>query len=231
MNDITMHDAFILQSCEGKQVPRRAVTLGAGAIWVHAYDAVTTKGGHYVQGGGCTTVGVGPDSKRRLRKFLQALWPRGSGLTGGRSCNCRWQDSDCKCVTNPDLLWALKGGGGGSFGVVSKVTLRVRELPEFFGAAIFTIRAASDDAFRRLLHQFFSLYRASLFNDHWGEQAHINTDNSLTISMVSYGLDGEQARKIWQPFLDWVTSSPNVYTLKASPIIASIPARSWWDAA
>ena len=30
----------------------------AGAIWLHVYDAVTTKAGRYVQGGGCTTVGV-----------------------------------------------------------------------------------------------------------------------------------------------------------------------------
>jgi FAD/FMN-containing dehydrogenase len=32
--------------------------------------------------------------------------------------------------TNPDLFWALKGGGGGSFGVVTKLTLRLHELPE-----------------------------------------------------------------------------------------------------
>jgi hypothetical protein len=81
------------------------------------------------------------------------------------------------------------------------MTLRVRELPEFFGGAIFTVKAASDDAFRRLLHQFFGLYRSSLFNDHWGEQARINPDNSLTISMVSCGVDSAQAKKVWQPFL------------------------------
>jgi FAD/FMN-containing dehydrogenase len=28
------------------------------AIWLHVYDAVTTMAGRYVQGGGCTTVGV-----------------------------------------------------------------------------------------------------------------------------------------------------------------------------
>lgn len=35
-----------------------AVSVGAGAIWMQAYDAVTTRGGRYVQGGVCTTVGV-----------------------------------------------------------------------------------------------------------------------------------------------------------------------------
>ena len=38
--------------------PARAVTVGAGAIWAHVYDAVTTRAGGYVQGGGCMTVGV-----------------------------------------------------------------------------------------------------------------------------------------------------------------------------
>jgi FAD/FMN-containing dehydrogenase len=49
--------------------------------------------------------------------------------------------------TDPDLFWALKGGGGGSFGVVSKVTLRVHDLPEFFGVANFTVKANSDDPY------------------------------------------------------------------------------------
>ena len=33
--------------------------------------------------------------------------------------------------TNPDLFWGLKGGGGGSLGVVTQLTLRTRDLPEF----------------------------------------------------------------------------------------------------
>jgi FAD/FMN-containing dehydrogenase len=42
---------------------------------------------------------------------------------------------------NSDLFWALKGGGGGSYGVISKVTLRLHELPEFFGAVSLTMQA------------------------------------------------------------------------------------------
>jgi hypothetical protein len=58
------------------------------------------------------------------------------------------------------------GGGGGSLGVVTKVTLRTRELPAFFGGVFATIKAASDAAFRRLIGQFMSFYGESLFNPH-----------------------------------------------------------------
>ena len=131
--------------------------------------------------------------------------------------------------TNPDLFWALKGGGGGSYGVVTKLTLRVHNLPEFFGAAFFTVKAVSNDAYRRLIRQFVSFYRDHLFNHHWGEQAHFNTDNELGIRMVSYGLDTEQAKQVWQPFLDWVARSSQDYSLKWPVVIASQPARRWWD--
>jgi FAD/FMN-containing dehydrogenase len=33
--------------------------------------------------------------------------------------------------TNPDLFWGIKGGGGGSLGVVIRLTLRTHSLPEF----------------------------------------------------------------------------------------------------
>src|SRR5208282_837420 len=58
MHDVETHEAFVPQGCGGTHAPQRAVTVGAGTIWMQAYDAVTTKAGAYVQGGGCTTVGV-----------------------------------------------------------------------------------------------------------------------------------------------------------------------------
>ena len=45
---------------EGSREPRRCRPLLSrrGAMWVDAYEAVTTRRDRYVQGGGCTTVGV-----------------------------------------------------------------------------------------------------------------------------------------------------------------------------
>ncbi|KZC34781.1 hypothetical protein RHOFW510R12_32285 [Rhodanobacter sp. FW510-R12] len=58
LNQVNLHDAFVPQGCAGHLAPQAAASVQAGAMWIDAYDAVTSRGGRYVQGGGCTTVGV-----------------------------------------------------------------------------------------------------------------------------------------------------------------------------
>jgi FAD/FMN-containing dehydrogenase len=230
MNDIAIQDAFVPQGCDGVQPPQRAVTLGAGTIWMQAYEAVTTRGDAYVQGGGCTTVGVaGLIQSGGFGSFSKHYGLAAAGLLEAEVVTADGKLRIANACTNPDLFWALKGGGGGSFGIVGKLTLRVRELPEFFGGAIFTVKAPSETTFRGLVRRFVSFYREQLFNDHWGEQVRVQPDNSLAVSMVSHGLDTDQAIKIWQPFLDWLNRSKGAYTIAGPTIIGSLPARSWWD--
>ena len=45
MHDVSIQEAFVPQGCGGKQAPQRAVACGSGAIWMQAYDAVSTKAG------------------------------------------------------------------------------------------------------------------------------------------------------------------------------------------
>lgn len=230
MHDVSMQEAFVPQGCGGKQPAQRAVTCGSGAIWMQAYDAVTTKAGAYVQGGGCTTVGVaGLVQSGGFGSFSKHYGTCAAGLLEAEVVTADGKIRTANACTNPDLFWALKGGGGGTFGVVTRVTLRVRELPEYGGGAIFQVKASSDDAFRQLLRYFVGFYRENLLNDHWGEQAHIGSDNVLGLRMVSLGLSSEVARKVWQPFLDWIARSPGAYTVEPGIILGSMPARHWWD--
>jgi len=230
MNDIATHTAFVPQGCAGTLPPQPAVTLGAGTIWMQAYDAVTTRGGKYVQGGGCATVGVaGLMLGGGFGSFSKHYGLAAGSLLEAEVITAAGRIRIANACTNPDLFWALKGGGGGTFGVVSKLTLRLHDLPEFFGVANFTVKAASDEAYRRLIREFVSFYQEHLFNDHWGEQARVGPDNSLVISMLSQGLDTERATKVWQPFLDWVARSPQAYALEGRLVIGSIPARHMWD--
>ncbi|HEY3971965.1 MAG TPA: FAD-binding protein [Candidatus Sulfotelmatobacter sp.] len=230
MHDITMHEAFVPQGCRAGHSPQRAVAIGSGAIWMQAYDAVTTKGGGYVQGGGCTTVGVGGlVQSGGFGSFSKHYGTAAAGLLEAEVVTADGKVRIANACQNSDLFWALKGGGGGTFGAVSKVTLRVRELPEFWGAAILTVKAASDDAFRRLLRYFVGFYREHLFNDHWGEHARITSGNVLDLLMVCHDLSTEEVKKLWQPFLNWVALSPGAYTIEGQPIFGSMPARHWWD--
>ena len=230
MHDITIHDAFVPQGCEHTLQPHPAVTFGAGTIGMQAYDTVTTKAGKYIQGGGCTTVCLtGLIQSGGFSSFSKHYGTAAGSLLEAEVVTAEGQIRIANSCTNPDLFWALKGGGGGTFGVVSKLTVCLHDLPEFFCPVSFKIKAASDDAYRRLIRQFVTFYREHLFNEHWGEQAHVNPDNTLTIRMLSWGLDQDQAKKIWQPFLDWVADSPRDYAHEERINFASIPARHYWD--
>jgi hypothetical protein len=114
---------------------------------------------------------------------------------------------------------------------VTRLTLRTRELPEYFGIVHGTIRTHSDDAFRRLTTRFLAFYRDQLFNPHWGEQVHFGPKNTLELGMVFQGLNRQEAEATWRPLLDWVAGAPEDFTLDAPVAILDIPARHLWNAA
>lgn len=209
-----------------------AVTLGSGVIWLHAYDAVTTQHGRYVQGGGCATVGVaGLISSGGFGSFSKRYGTAASSLLEAEVVTADGKIRTVNAVSDPDLFWALKGGGGGTFGVITKIKLRLHDLPEFFGGAGGTIKASSDEAYRRLVARFVEFYRARLFNEHWGEQVTFTPQNELDITMVFQGLDSARAQSVWNEFFGWVKESPNDYTFTKPPLVLAGPARHWWDAA
>ena len=232
MRAIEMHDGFTPQGGEGRQAARPAVTVGAGAIWMHVYDAVTTRGGRYVQGGGCATVGVaglvlgggfGSFSKRygnAAGSLLQAEVVTADGAV--RVVNA---------YREPDLFWALKGGGGGSFAAVASVTLETHPLPEYFGVVFANINTHSPEAFRQLIARFVAFYAQTLLNEHWGETVSLRADGTLRISMMFQGLSRDQAAAMWQPFFDWVSSAASGCSLASSPQILAAPAQRLWDPA
>ena len=230
MDTITLHDAFVGVGCATTHAPQPAATIGPGAIWMHTYQAVTTKGGRYVQGGGCATVGVaGLIQSGGFGSFSKNYGTAAAGLLEAEIVTADGTVRIANACTNPDLFWGLKGGGGGSLGVITRLTLRTRELPEFFGAAFGTIKATSDDAFRRLIRRFVAFYADALFNRHWGESVTFRPDNRIQFHMVFQGLDQRQADSVWRPLLDFATASPHDFTLEPAPRMVAVPAKRFWD--
>lgn len=229
MNKVTTHDAFVGQGCAGRIAPVPAVSTEAGALWIDLYDAVTAKGGRYVQGGGCMTVGVaGLVLGGGFGSYSKRFGSAAAGLIEAEIVTADGHVRVVNACSEPDLFWALKGGGGGTFGVVTRLTLRTHELPKYFGGAGGKVTAHSDAAFALLVERFIAFYRDKLFNPHWGEKVHFQPDNTLEFNMACEGLDSAQVAEIWRPFIDWVKARPQDFTATSLWSVA-LDARSQWD--
>ena len=229
MRQVSVHDAFVPRGCAAPPAAVPAVSLGAGTRWIEAYEAVTVKSGRYVQGGGCTSVGAAGG-------FMQGggfgSWSKKYGIAAASLLEAEVVTADGKLriangCQDQDLFWALRGGGGGTFGIVTRVTLRTHPLPEFFGALQGSIAAKDDAAFRELLERFVGFYRESLSNEHWGEQVKVRRNNSLELSLVFEGMTAKEAGKAWQPLREWVERSPDKFTMKAD--FVEVPGQRMWD--
>ncbi len=230
MNEVTLHEAFVARGCSETQAPQPAVTIGAGALWMHVYDAVTTKGGRYVQGGGCATVGVaGLIQSGGFGSFSKNYGTAAAALLEAEVVTADGAVRIANACTNPELFWGLKGGGGGSLAVATRVTLRTRHLPEYFGGVFATIQAASDAAFGRLIREFMGFYSQHLFNRQWGETVSFRPDNTLSIRMVFQGMDRRQAARVWEPFFQWMAAAPEHLKVTSPTVVVDIPARHFWD--
>ncbi len=231
MSAITLHDAFVGAGCDGKAAPQAAVSVEAGAIWGHVYQEVMVKAGRYAQGGGCITVGVaGFLNGGGFGSLSKQFGIGAASLIEAEVVTADGEVRLANACTNPDLFWALKGGGGG-FGVVTRVTLRTHVLPDTIGAVFAAIRAKSDDAWRRLVAKTVDFYHQALFNPHWGEQLRFQPGNVLAIQMVFQNLSQPEAEALWRPFFDWVGSAPQDFDIVMKPQIFAAPGRVFWDPA
>jgi FAD/FMN-containing dehydrogenase len=230
MNAVTLHDAFVGVGCVGRYAPRPAVTIEAGALWGQVYDAVTTRTGRYVQGGGCFTVGVaGLIQSGGFGSFSKTYGLAAASLLEAEVVTADGAVRIANACANPELFWGLKGGGGGSLGVVTRLTLQTHDLPATFGAVFATVKANSDAAFRRLIGRVVQFYAEELFNPHWGEQIAFRPGRVLGVAMVFQGIDQRQAEAIWRPFFDWVSIARQDFSMLAEPIVLAAPARNFWD--
>lgn len=101
-----------------------SATIGAGAKLVDIYDQLGSKG-VCIPAGSCPTVGIGGLTlgggigivDRAYGLTCDNLISAEVVLADGRVIQCDRQN-------HPDLFWALRGGGGGNFGVVTQFTFK-----------------------------------------------------------------------------------------------------------
>ncbi|XGB23336.1 FAD-binding protein [Streptomyces sp. II-2-2-2] len=194
MNQVELHDAFVAYNARPGTAPQPAVSVGAGAMWIDAYDAVTTRGGRYVQGGGCTSVGVtGLVTGGGFGSFSKAHGTAAASLLEAEIVTADGQIRIVNADNDPELFWALKGGCAASFGIVTRMTLRTHALPDTFGGVSCQIQASDDASWQALAAEMLRFYRDMLCNAHWGEQITFTDTRRLSVSMVFQGLSRDAA--------------------------------------
>jgi FAD/FMN-containing dehydrogenase len=104
--------------------------VGAGALLADVYTKLAAANVS-IGGGSCATVGV----TGLTLGGGQGVLSRAYGLTCDQlsSIDIVTADGQARTVdanTNADLFWALRGGGGGSFGAVTALTFKVKPAPQ-----------------------------------------------------------------------------------------------------
>jgi FAD/FMN-containing dehydrogenase len=120
-----------LRNLRSISVNRRArtATIGAGAQLIDVYRALAAHG-VTIPAGSCPSVGIGGHA---LGGGM-GLAGRAFGLTTDNLLEAKIVTADGRLRTvnrhtDPDLLWALRGGGGGNFGIVTQLQFRVHQIP------------------------------------------------------------------------------------------------------
>lgn len=127
LKGIRFYQRFMPKGAASTQSIGPVVTIGAGTMHWELYESCV-KEGYIVVGGECPTVGIGGGFL--LGGGVSRFLNHAKGLAVDNVVEFEMVTADGVLVTankhqNADLFWALRGGGGGTYGVVTRVTLLV----------------------------------------------------------------------------------------------------------
>ncbi len=133
----------------------RTARAGGGLTW-GALDAATQEHGLAVTGGRVSTTGVAGLALGSGSGWLE----RSLGFTCDSLLSAQVVTADGRTVTasaleNPDLFWALRGGGG-NFGIVTEFTLQLHPIGPIVLAGLLMYPAAMAGAVVRFWRDFMS---------------------------------------------------------------------------
>jgi hypothetical protein len=102
--------------------------------------------------------------------------------------------------TNSDLFWALRGGGGGTYGVLTSVTYQTHpSLP--ISGSFFLSNITNTTSAKTLISEFVRI-NPSLSDAGWGGYGFFSADALLTF-MIAPNVSMEQANATWSPFFEF----------------------------
>ncbi|MCO5585733.1 hypothetical protein L7F22_039669 [Adiantum nelumboides] len=228
MKNITFQENFNPTGCD-EDVIFPAVTVQSGTQWGELYAAAEAKnlvvvgamsasvstGGGFLQGGGHSP----------LSPFL--------GLAADNVVEMKVVTADGNLQTanacqNRDLFWALRGGGGGTFGVVISCTHIT--YPPLLNVVNVHFKASSSNVtlFEELLANFVYLQSSLSEDNFWAGYSYItsNPKPSLTINYLVPNCNTSIAQESFQSLINFTSQYPDEIVVNMT--INAFPSFGTW---
>ncbi|KIK55609.1 hypothetical protein GYMLUDRAFT_175341 [Collybiopsis luxurians FD-317 M1] len=218
MKNISYSASFIPEGGPSN-VTFNALTLAAGVQWHEAYDAAQSNNrivvggiapggsvgaaGGWIQGGGHSILspqfGLGVDNAIQFTVVTSS----GSHLTAN-------------AYSHPDLFWALRGGGGGTYGVLTSVTYNTHPQESVILIAVEIANFTTPTQAQSIVSEFIRL-SPSLSDLGWGGYAFISPQSFLFAGLAP-NTSWADANATVKPFFDFVANATS-----GSAILDTIP--------
>lgn len=228
LKKIAFHDEFRPEGCSKDVEKVSAVTAEAGVQWNELYEAaderklvvvgamsgsVSTAGG-YMQGGGHSPLspllGLAADNILEL----EVVKADGS-LTIANACK------------NRDLFWALRGGGGSTYGVVMSATYRAYSALENAWGVHFSAKANSIYSFQSLVSTFVDLQALLSDSGFWAGYSYFGLTSITGVYLLPNATNGKEAAlSAFEPLTTYANLHPDEVSLNLS--IHGFPSFQAW---
>jgi len=122
---------------------------------------------------------------------------------------------------NSDLFWALRGGGGGTWGVVTSVTYKTHPSIPFSGAS-FSVNSTNTNSTQNLLTEIIRL-TPSLVEQGYGGYG-IGSVDGFHLTVLSPNVTENQTQATFLPFFEFAHSQPGLSVQNGTQLF-----QDWWQ--
>ncbi|KAF5357393.1 hypothetical protein D9758_005958 [Tetrapyrgos nigripes] len=217
LKNITASPTFIPEGAPENET-YYALTLQAGVQWHEAYDAAQANGrfivggltaggsvgaaGGWMQGGGHSA--FSPQHGLGVDNVVQVTIVTASG-----------EYLKANSYLNSDLFWAVRGGGGGTYGVVTSVTYRTHEISPLTVTTV-DCNLSSSAVRKDILTEYLKLW-PGLSDVGWGAYLTMATTASFSLLMVAPNVSLADTNATLTPFLDFVRNAQEDAVIQITP--------------
>ena len=221
---VEMQPGIAVQKIDVAEGQTPAVTFGVGIVGSELNNALASQRLFVVSGGAPTVAPGGGWGQSGGHSFVSHIY--GLGVDQFLEFKVVTADGKLKVaneVSNPDLFWALRGGGGGSWGVVTQATVKVYKSPRALlqllsinssTASLASYSHLNDGADAAGLYDAVAYLGSQLPDmvDRGAGGIFVTTPNSFVGGALFFGENATAAyaQEIWGPVLEKMSTFPGM---------------------